>query len=987
MARILLSAVLLLVMAAIAVGAPVPSPAGVSIEGVVKDAQTGDPLPGANVVLVGTSFGSSADINGNYAIRNVPPGSYTIRVTYVGYKSISLPFPVTESAGLRQDFKLSAVSIEGETVVVTAQAYGQNAAINQQLSSNAVTDVVSAARIQELPDANAAESVGRLPGVSVLRNGGEGTEIVIRGLQPKYNNVTVDGVRMASSNPNDRSTDLSMISPLSLEGIEVSKTVTADQDADVIGGSVNFTMKEARGGGEPGLAYNLLVQGGYNGLTDAYHKYNNYRYVGSVEGRFFDQRFGVFAQADLERRNLTSNELGAAFTNYGNTRDYLTNSVGVNNIARDRQRENGTLVLDYRLPEGKIVFSNFFSTGITDIQNRGETFNTSGTVLNTQNYTFAYQNSTLNLITNSIALENEIPLFHALLRLSHTYSETKDPDDWTVGFIQSPAGLSQFGGKAGVFPAQVNQAAVVDPANTNLNSLVNTSNFSRERAYTASLDLNRTLNFSDLVSAEIKFGGKYRYQTRSYVQDQYTGQGLNILSGKDVRQLIALHFPSTVGYANADQIPITPFLDPGFSYSGFLNGAYTMSLPVSYGMMAEMARYARHDPAIIGLGSLGYFHDPFNSESFNYDGHEGQGAFYAMATVNIGPDLTVIPGLRYQDLRRTYTGVRGQQNNQSALGSGPYYSYDTTLTVDNPYWLPDLLVRYKPVSWFDIRLSYSNTVSYPDYNAIIPRIDVPLTGASITYNDYKLNPTRSANYDAYASFYDNSIGLLTAGVFLKRITDLIYPWNFYVSGSEAAQYYPPYLSSTPPSGSYNVITYVNDKYRIDDYGVEFDWQTHFWYLPHPLDGLVLNVNFTHIFSKAQYPYTTLLTVGSGPHALQIPVDTSYTARLLDQPDNILNMSLGYDYEGFSVRVSLLYQDNIFAGTNFWPQLRSTTSAYTRWDLSVKQDLPWPGLQVYGDINNINSASDQATIAGTTVPVPQTEQSYGLTGDLGIRWHF
>ena len=175
MARILLSAVLLLVLATIAVGAPVPAPAGVSIEGVVKDAQTGDPLPGANVVLVGTSFGSSTDINGNYAIRNVPPGSYTIRVTYVGYKSISLPFPVTESAALRQDFKLAAVSIEGETVVVTAQAYGQNAAINQQLSSNAVTDVVSAARIQELPDANAAESVGRLPGVSVLRNGGEGT--------------------------------------------------------------------------------------------------------------------------------------------------------------------------------------------------------------------------------------------------------------------------------------------------------------------------------------------------------------------------------------------------------------------------------------------------------------------------------------------------------------------------------------------------------------------------------------------------------------------------------------------------------------------------------------------------------------------------------------------------------------------------------------------------------------------------------------------
>ncbi len=960
------------------------APAGANIEGVVKDAQTGDPLPGANVVLAGTSFGASADINGKYTVRGVPAGSYTIRVTYVGYKSVAIPLKIIEGEPVRQDFRLAAVSIEGETVVVTAQAMGQNAAINQQLASNSITNVVSAARIQELPDANAAESVGRLPGVSVLRSGGEGTQVVIRGLQPKYNTITIDGVRMASSNPNDRSTDLSMISSLSLEGIEVSKTVTADQDADVLGGSVNFTMREAKGE-EPGLGYNLLVQGGYNGLTAAYHKYNNYKYVGSVEGRFFDEKLGVFAQADIERRNLTSNELGAAFTNLGNsTTDYLTNTITLSDVARDRQRENGTLVLDYRLPEGKISFSNFFSTGSTDVQDRGQTFNIAGP--NTQTYNFGYSNSTQNLITNALTVEHEIPLFHALLRLSHTYSETKDPDDWTVGFLQSPAGLAAFAGKSNVLPAQVNQAAIVDPSTTDLNSLLNTSSFSRERAYTASLDLDRTINVSDLVSAKVKFGGKYRYQTRSYTQDQYTGQGLNIFSGQGVRNLIALHFPSTAGYYNADQIPITPFEDPGFSYSGFLNGNYTMSLPMNYGMLAEMAHYARYGTDIIGLHGLGYFHDPFYSTSYNYDGHEGQGAAYAMVTLNVGPDITIIPGVRYQDLNRTYTGRRGQQNNQSALGSGPYYSYDTTLTVDNGYWLPDILVRYKPVPWFDLRLSYSNTVSYPDYSAIIPRIDVPLTGSTITYNNYKLNPTHSTNYDAYASFYDNSIGLLTAGVFLKRITDLIYPWNFYVSDSAAAAYYPPYLSSTPPTGAYNVVTYVNDKYRIDDWGIEFDWQTHFWYLPHPFDGLVLNVNYTHIFSKAQYPITIREQIG-GFRGTVVYVDTSYTTRLLDQPDNIVNLSLGYDYEGFSIRVSMIYSADLFAGPNFWPQLRTTTSAYTRWDLSVKQNLPWFGLQLYGDLNNINATSDQAVINGGTMTVPQSQQSYGMTGDLGLRWRF
>ena len=74
---------------------------------------------------------------------------------------------------------------------MSAQAEGQLAAINEQLRSNRIVNVVSAARIQELPDANAAEAVGRLPGVAIQRNAGEGEKVVVRGLSPKYTNVTV----------------------------------------------------------------------------------------------------------------------------------------------------------------------------------------------------------------------------------------------------------------------------------------------------------------------------------------------------------------------------------------------------------------------------------------------------------------------------------------------------------------------------------------------------------------------------------------------------------------------------------------------------------------------------------------------------------------------------------------------------------------------------------------------------------------------------
>jgi TonB-dependent receptor len=765
-----------------------------------------------------------------------------------------------------------------------------------------------------------------------------------------------------------------------LEGIEVSKTVTADQDADVLGGTVNFKMKES-GEGREGIGVSVLAQGGYNGLVNAHNKYNNYKYVGSIEGRFLDEnRLGVFAQADFERRNLTSNEFGGAYTNSGNSlTDYITTGLNLNHIPRDRQRGNGTLVLDYRLPEGKIGLTNFFSSGVTDIRNRGEFYDINN---NLHNYSLAYSRSTLNMITNILSVEHEIPLFHLTGRLSHTYSETKTPNDWIARFQQASAGIGQFLNKTNLNPLDIPRAAIPNPSATYITALTSNSSFSRERALTGSLDLETHLTISDDIAAILKFGGKYRHQTRSYIYDQYTGQGLGLGSARFVDSLIASQFASTLPYVNTGSIPIGPFIDAGFDYGKFLNGDYPMGFPLNYAMLSSASDFVKSRIGILAArNDIAYFHDAFNSTTSNYSGTEDLSAFYLMATINIGPEITVIPGVRYQNLNTEYTAPRGQQNTASGSG-GPYFHYDTTLAVSHPYWLPDVIVRYKPLPWFDIRLSYSNTLAYPDYNAITPRIDAG-TGGVISWNNFELVPSRSTNYDAYLSFYDNSIGLFTAGAFLKRITDLIYPWSFYTSDTTLLKkYFPPNLGATPTSGNYNILTYVNDSYRIDDWGIELDWQTHFWYLPHPLDGLVLNVNYTHVFSKAQYPFTDTRRIGR----TFVYVDTSYTDRLLFQPNNIVNLSLGYDFEGFSARVSMLYQDEVFTGTNFWEQLRTSTSARTRWDLSVKQVLPWFGLQVFGDVNNLSSADDISVIHATS-GVPQSQQSYGLTASLGLRCNF
>ncbi|MBU1101753.1 MAG: TonB-dependent receptor [Bacteroidetes bacterium] len=955
------------------------SAASSQIEGVVTDVQTKEPLFGANVMLIGSALGAASDMYGKYNISNVPAGTYILRATYIGYKEQIFTIDIVEGKNYKQDFVLEYESLEGETVIVTAQAMGQNSAINQQLTAKTIMNVVSSARIQELPDANAAESVGRLPGISIQRSGGEGNKLVVRGLQPKYNVVMVNGVRMSPSNPDDRSVDLSMISPYMLDGIEVSKNVTPDQDADVLGGTINFRIKKAGGANKKaGLALNLLSQGGYTGLSNAYNKFNNYKFVGSLEGRFLDGSLGVFAQADYEKKNLTSNELNTTFEHYQRSQtQYQINNINLHNIPRDRERVNGTLVLDYQIPQGSLSLTNFFSSGITTTQDRGETFDI---LYNNHDYSFNYSKSTLNMITNSLNFEKEFDLFKIDARISHTYSETDNPEDYRIIFRQRSAinNISQFLNKPDLDPRDIPKAANNQFSNTYLNFATTNDSFFKERALVAALDVTVPYPLTREINSEFKFGGKIKKQTRNYSRNLFDGQGLSLASARIVDDIITSQINSASDFQGSTSIPITAFTDSDYDYGKFLDGDYTMVSPLNSDIMSELANLLRNNADYISEnnGSIAYGKNNFESTSYNYSGNELVTALYGMTTINIGGDFDLIAGVRYQSLRTEYTGSRGIQ---SSLSYYEYSHYDTTVTETHAYWLPSVVVRYKPLSWFDVRLACTNTLSYPDFNAIIPRIDVG--NGFISWNNHTLKPSRSTNYDIYLSFYENKIGLFTVGGFYKQITDLIYADNFFASRQEALQYFPPALvdNSTVPSGTYKVTTYVNNPYEVDLWGIELDWQTHFWYLPAPFNGLVLNVNYTHTFSEAEYPYTD--RIGGW---VTTYVDTSFTDRLLSQPNDIVNLSVGYDYKDFSIRVSMLHQADIFAGVSYWEQLRTTTAAYTRWDISLKQTLPWYGLQVYGILNNVGSEKD-SNVLQMYPGLPQTKQSYGMTATLGIRW--
>lgn len=928
------------------------------MKGTITNSVTEETLPGANVIVVGTGLGAASDIYGKYSINNLPKGNIKVKVSYIGYKSVEKEIRLTEKI-TEMDFQLEPESILGEEIVVTAQAKGQTEAINQQLSSKAIVNVVSSARIQEIPDDNAAESLGRLPGVSVLRSGGEGSKVVIRGLDPKFNNVQMAGVKMAATGSDDRSVDLSMISPYMLDGIEVTKAITPDMDADALGGAINFKLREA----QQGLKYDLLLQGGYNDLKNTY---SDYKIVGNGSNRFFNDKLGMFLQFDVEKRNRSGNAMNSGWGLNWDRELIEIKSVDLYDINRNKNRYGGTVVLDYKLPSGSVILNNFISRSETLTKKYTESY---GIDLSTHEYNTSELENNLNVFINSLSYNQDLPLFKINVEASHSYSEQKSPDNISFSFYGDNA-LTTFD-RFHTPPYRVPYYAVNNIDRTNLSEILTYNYASKDRELAGALNLSRKINLSKKISAEFKTGGKYGYKDRSY---DYNSEGglFNYGSGQETKNAILNSFPwmlERVPLGN-QYFPYSLFINPNYDGGEFLKGEYTLGPIANIDLLNDVIDVVRKYK-----GTEAYRSYAYSSATNDYSGNEYYRSVFGMGDFKYGDLVQVIAGLRYEEVEREYTGVAGN----SAIGQSniAYTHKDTTTSITHSNLLPMVHVRYKPFSWFDIRFAYTNTLSRPDFNTIIPRINIG--SETVIWNNYRLKPAHSENFDLYLSFYENALGLFTIGGFTKKINDLIYlPQGKVILRPEE-------IGMDESVERFKLTTYINNEFPAHLWGIEVSWQTHFWYLPGVLKGLVLDVNYTHNYSKTKYTLTRMDRVFD-PATFSYKetyVDTFYESRMIYQPDDIINVSLGYDYSGFSIRASLLYQSDIFASTDFHDKLRQTTDDHSRWDISIKQELPLDGLQLYLNLININGAVDRNILNGNGEYT--NEDYYGKGVDLGVRY--
>ena len=967
-----------------------------TLKGRIIGSDTKKALPYATVMIVGTNNGAAADAEGNYIIRNVEAGKQEVSASYIGYETRKLEVKIQPDKITELNIKLEITAIKGKEVVVSAQRVGQQEAINEQINSKTIVNVVSPDRLQENPDANAAEALGRLPGLSLIRSGGEGTSIVIRGMMPQYSTVTLNGVELPSTDDANRSTSVSGISQFLLQQVEVYKAITPDMDGNSVAGSINLTLAPAR----DSLHFNLLAQNGYN------HQNNylgNYRFVGDISDRLFDKKLGVRLDLDVEKVNRSTETMGASYNVISNTGGGLVNepvllqSVGLNDISNIPDKQAATLVLDYSFsPSTKVFIYSLFSRSYAQVLQVNKTLGSQTSRYYTTNIN--QNNNTSLLSSSSIRVEHSLQWanidYGAAFSQTHNYSPENKSWTWL------PYGLS--------LGSITNAQRLLTPqqfASTMSLDNIADSTLSKEVLYamgfssddmiqkniTPYLNVKIPFSFGNNISGYIKGGAKYNYisRDRNYLDGNQNPTSLGQLFAQTTSEFnwITLNASNVVNALGFFDHPITNFLNNQYNFGWYPNVSRLNQLWDWWNNFSNNALAQGKDSVIkkySSVANIGFVPDVLGSSLNDQTIDEKYIGTYLMSEINFGNLIMFLPGARYEKVTDNLTG-------HSVLATVSTYGLSipgklVNAVHNDEFLLPMVHLQITPNNWMRIHMSYTQALGRPDFVALMPNTFVNNLFGSYTYitgNPY-LKPELWTNYDFQLAIFSNKIGLFSINGFYKKVKDKIWQRNFSRLPGD------PLIPGFPDNTVVSVSEWENHK--DDGYvkGAEFEWQTNFWYLPSPFNYFSLNFNYTILNSQQQYPTTRLWTTYTydsrgRPTAKLNRVDSAITDQMLNQPDNIANISLGFNYKGLNAWLSYQYNGKTLTGWTTEKEIIPYQNNFSRWDLQISQKLPVEGMEVLFNVANISNFQQVSTMNGD--PRPTYIESYGWTSDLGLRYNF
>lgn len=779
-----------------------------TLAGSIIDGEFVEPMAFANVIVKGTTVGTTSDFDGKYQLE-LEPGTYTIVFSFVGYTTQEITDVVIKEGEVTPlDVTLTTNSLETIFITTSIKRNTENAVLNLQKKSVVVLDGLSAQSIKSTGASNLASAVKNIPGVSI--EGGK--YVYVRGLGDRYTKSILNGIDIPGLDPDRNTIQMDLFPTNILDNVIVLKSASAEYPADFTGGIVDIVTKDFPTKPE----YTVSLGTGYN--PDMHFNDNYLNYTGSDTDFFgFDDgtrdlpihRYqpipGTFEnklllnsltnrfQKELKAKQETSNanfdfgftlgnqyDLGddkigyqASFsyknqtTFYENRQDgaFVKNSSdssvndlsfvlnsngseGINNVIL-----NGMLGLTYKIDKSK------FKANLLHIQNGESTAGTFDQVISQDGVggglepltkdALAYTERSITnlLISGDHRFSDDENALNLEWKLSPTFSKVMDKDHRITPLQQSGEGDFFISPSASTFPIQLWRNLI-------------------EENWAGKVDLDKTVNLFG-KPAKLKFGGAYTYKFRDFSIDDYT---FNI-SGDD----------SFIADGNVDSL---------------------------------LASENLWNPTT-DSGTHLVFGDQFNPNDA-YEGEQRIGATYFSAEFYLSEKLKTVLGVRTEFFNSYYTG----QNNSSV--------FDRELILDEIDLFPSANLIYSLNDESNIRSSYSRTTARPSFKeASVAQIFDPITNRLFIGN-INLIPTYVNNFDLRYERFGEAGQMFAVSGFYKDFKDPIEQAFFLQAPTQLT---------------------VDNLGNAKVYGVELEVRQRLGFISEDLNNLKFNANVSFIKSE------------------------------------------------------------------------------------------------------------------------------------------
>nr|WP_299072391.1 TonB-dependent receptor [uncultured Allomuricauda sp.] len=903
-----------------------------NIQGTISD-ENGIYLPGANIMITSLAKGAISNFDGRFTIVDIPEGTYTLKVSYLGYSDIEKEVTINANETTEVSFFIEPKSLELQGVEITAYGLsGQSKALNTQKNNLNITNVVSTDQIGKFPDANIGDAVKRIPGITMQVDQGEARNIIVRGLSPQLNSVTLNGSRVPSAEGDNRNVQMDLIPADMIQTIEVSKAVTPDMDADALGGSVNLITRTS----PQGFRVSTTLGSGINFITDKAILNGSFL----IGDRSDNGKFGWMLSASFNDNDFGSDNIEAEWTDefeyYTGVDDIegepILEEVDVDpyvNVYEQREylvqrvRRSFSANMDYKFDANNTIFLKTMYNWRDDRENRfrleheildGEDIEIGDFTISNgvpTRFPVAVKRQSKGGIDNNRNKNRRLEdqrMQNYTLGGDHLWGSLKV--DWMTSYAKASEERlneryaefeSEYIIRNDVFNPRYPRFSAADASDASDFDSFEYSEITEENQYTEEEDVNVFVNFelpSDLFGqgdGSIKFGARGRFKSK-------------------VRDNNFFEFDLEDDFPTLANTPLKDYSDPDYlAGSQYLIGSFASEE---------------------WLGGLDLVNgEPLPGEFLpgNFDVSENVLAGYLMINQKLSDKFSVLAGVRLESTNLESTG-----NSLTFIEEDEDNGIEESIEVEevnaeNSYTniLPGVHFKYDVSNSTVLRFAWTNTLARPNYVDLIPRAEIINEDNEIILGNADLEPTTSMNFDVMAEHYFQSVGLLSGGVFYKDIENFIYTFQGETTDDTFGAGTTGYETFQPLNGDGASV-----------FGLEFAFQRQLDFLPGFARNFSLYVNYTYLSSSAD-------GIRNEDGDEREDIDLPNTA------PNMFNGSLAYADKKFSARLSVNFSDSYIdeIGGNEFEDRYYDTQLFVDFNASFQINS---NLSFYADLNNITN---------------------------------